>query len=71
MWQAIFGLVFGLQGKILQRITTSEIINLFRGHLWMKPEDGNFSGFVEKEHKHKSLRNETNPLTAAILYTRK
>lgn len=57
--------------KILQRITTSEIINLFRGHLWMKPEDGNFSGFLEKEHKHKSLRNETNPLMAAILYTRK
>ena len=59
------------RAKIRQRITTSEIINLFRGHLWMKPDESNFSGFVENEHKHRSHRNETNPLTAAILYARK
>jgi hypothetical protein len=51
-----------------QRITTSEIINLFRAHLWAK---SNFSGFMENEHKNRSLKNETNPLIASILYNRK
>ena len=54
-----------------QRITTSEIINLFRAHLWVKPSNNNFSGFLKKEHLNKSLRNQTNPLTAAVLYARK
>ncbi len=54
-----------------QVITTSEIINLFRAHVWIKPSDDNFCGFIKKEYLNRSLRNETNPLTSAILYTRK
>jgi len=57
--------------KLEQRITTSEIINLFRAHCWIKPTHGNFLGFLQNEHLARSLKNETNPLTAAILYTRK
>lgn len=54
-----------------QRITSSEIINLFRTQLWFKETKNNFSGFVKKQHQLRSLKNCTNPLTAAILYARK
>lgn len=54
-----------------QRITTSEIINLFRAHIWGKLNNSNFSGFVKNEHISRTLKNETDPLTAAILYNRK
>jgi len=54
-----------------QRITTSEIINLFRAHIWSKWSNSNFSGFMENEHKNRSMKNETNPLIAAIFYNRK
>lgn len=54
-----------------QRITTSEIISMFRAHIWGKWTNSNFSGFMENEHKNRSLKNETNPLIASILYNRK
>jgi hypothetical protein len=54
-----------------QRITTSEIINLFRAHIWCKLINNNFSGFMKNEHINRSLKNETNPLVAAFLYNRK
>lgn len=57
--------------KTDQRITTSEIINLFRANWWFKPAHSNFSGFLKNEHLARSLRNDTNPLIAAILYSRK
>lgn len=57
--------------KPQQRMTSSEIINLFRTQLWFKETKTNFSGFMKKQHEMKSLKNYTNPLTAAILYARK
>lgn len=54
-----------------QRLTTSEIINLFRAQHWFKNAAGYFSGFIKNEHKMKSLQNNTNPLLAAVLYARK
>ena len=57
--------------KTEQRITSSELINLFRAQLWVREAKSNFYSFVEKQHLHRSLRNVTNPLTAAIFYARK
>jgi hypothetical protein len=54
-----------------QRITSSEIINLFRCQYWLEKPHLNFSGFVKKEHLHKNLKNITNPFTSAIFYVRK
>lgn len=54
-----------------QRITTSEIINLFRANIWSKLINHNFSGFMKNEHSNRSLKNDTDPLLAAILYSRK
>jgi hypothetical protein len=59
------------QAKTEQRITTSEIINLFRANWWLKPAHSNFSGFIKNEHAAQRQRNDTNPLIAAILYSRK
>ena len=54
-----------------QRVTTSEIINLFRVHIWGNLVNSDFSGFMKNEHLNRNLKNETDPLTAAILYYRK
>ena len=54
-----------------QRITSSEIVNLFRSQLWLKEAGNNFSSFIKKQHEHKSLRNITDPLSAALFYARK
>lgn len=54
-----------------QRLTTSEIINQFRAHIWHNLVDTNFSDFMKNEHLNRSHRNETDPLKAAILYYRK
>jgi len=54
-----------------QRRTTSEIINLFRAHIWGNLVNNNFSGFMKNEHLNRNLKNETDPLIAAILYHRK
>jgi hypothetical protein len=54
-----------------QRITSSEIVNLFRTQLWLKEAKNNFSAFVKKQYEYRSLKKTTNPLTSAIFYTRK
>ena len=54
-----------------QRMTTSEIINLFRCQLWLINSKLSFSGFVKNEHLNKSLKIMSNPNTAALYYVRK
>jgi len=54
-----------------QRMTSSEIVNLFRAQIWNKEIKNNFSGFVKNQHQHKSLRNIVNPMSSAIFYARK
>lgn len=54
-----------------QRLSTMEIINLFRLQTWSKSIKENFLGFVKKEAEIKSLINYANPLLSATLYIRK
>jgi hypothetical protein len=54
-----------------QRLSTMEIINLFRLQTWSKSIKENFLGFVKKEAIFKSLRNYADPLLSASLYIRK
>ena len=54
-----------------QRITGSEIINLFRCQYWLEKPHLNFSGFVSKEHHNQSLKKISNPFAAAVFYARK
>ncbi len=57
--------------KEKQRLSTMEIINLFRFQTWSKNTKNNFSGFVEKSHDFKSHRNCADPLLSAAFYLRK
>jgi hypothetical protein len=57
--------------KTEQRITGSEMINLFRCQYWLEKPHLNFSGFVRKEHYNQSLKKMSNPFTAAVFYARK
>lgn len=57
--------------KVVQRVTSSEIINLFRCQYWLEKAHLNFSGFVKKEHLNVTLKNISNPLTSALFYLRK
>ena len=54
-----------------QRLSTMEIINLFRLQAWSNSIKENFLGFVKKELDCKSLRNCADPLLSASLYLRK
>lgn len=54
-----------------QRLSSSEIINLFRAQLWMENNQNTFSGFVKNEHLNKNLRNHSNPCASALFYVRK
>ena len=54
-----------------QRITSSEIVNLFRVQSWIKETKTNFSSFLKKQHEHRSLGKVIYPLSAAIFYARK
>jgi len=55
-----------------QRFTSGDLINQLRTELWAKALGfGSFYSFVSNQHQTQSLRNETNPLSSAILYTRK
>lgn len=54
-----------------QRITTSEVINLFRANIWAKLNNINLIGFMKNEHSSRTLKNDTDPLMAAFLYNRK
>ena len=58
--------------KNKQRFTSGDLVNQLRVELWAKALGcGSFSGFVESQHQTKSHRNSTNPLTSAILYSRR
>lgn len=52
-----------------QRLSSSEIINLFRTQTWSEPFSG-FSGFVKNQHLIKSQRNLAGPCSSALFYTR-
>lgn len=54
-----------------QRLSTMEVINLFRLQIWSKNIKDNFLGFVKKEANLKSFRNYADPLLSASLYIRK
>lgn len=54
-----------------QRITGSEMINLFRCQYWLEKPQLNFSGFVQNEHHNQSLKKMSNPFAAAVFYARK
>lgn len=55
-----------------QRFTSGDLVNHLRTEMWAKALGcGNFSGFVNDQHKTKSQRNLTNPLSSAMLYSRK
>lgn len=55
-----------------QRLTSGDLVNHLRTEMWAKAMGyGNFSGFVTSQHQTKSRRNITNPLSSAILYSRR
>lgn len=56
--------------KNKQRLSTMELINLFRLHVWSKNSNKSFSGFLENFHKSRSLRNPVDPLLSAALFLR-
>ena len=58
------------QKKKDRRHSTGDIINNLRAQLWSKAIGVNFSGFVNREIKLQSLKNESNPFTSAVFYLR-
>lgn len=54
-----------------QRLSTNELLNLFRYQTWFNHKSINFDGFIEKSHVLKSLQNSINPLFSALFYSRK
>lgn len=57
--------------KHKQRLSTMELINLFRLQAWAKNIKNDFLGFVNKQHQQRSLRNDMDPLLSASFYLRK
>lgn len=57
--------------KKQQRLSTMEIVNMFRLQTWTKNLKTNFLGFMQKQHESRSRRNCVEPLLAATLYARK
>jgi hypothetical protein len=53
------------------RLSTTEIINLYRCELWAKQNDKDFNDFVSKQHESQSRRNEKNSMNTAMFYVRK
>lgn len=53
-----------------QRMSTSELTNLFRAQLWSKSAGVSFSGFIKNQHKTQSQRNSSEPQFAPF-YVRK
>ena len=56
--------------KANQRLSTTEIMSLFRLQLWSKNIKNNFSGFVNKQHQLRSHNNIADPLMSAAFYVR-
>ena len=57
--------------KNKQRLSTMELINLFRLQAWAKNIKKDFLGFVNKQHQQRSLRNSMDSLLSASFYLRK
>lgn len=53
-----------------QRISTNEILNLFRTQLWAQGLGTNFSGFVSRQYETRTLKNTADPLISALCYRR-
>lgn len=53
-----------------RRLSTSEIINLFRCQKWNKTTRTSFDGFVKNQGHSKSHQNSENPLLSAMFYAR-
>jgi hypothetical protein len=53
-----------------QRLSTTELMNLFRLQKWTSNIQTNFSGFMAKQHKSRSLKKAIDPLLSAIFYLR-
>ncbi len=53
------------------RLSTSEIINLFRCQLWSQNNTNSFNDFVKKQADSKRLQIFENPFTSAMFYVRK
>lgn len=53
------------------RLSTTEILNLYRCELWAKQNDYNFYDFVAKQHELRSRRNKENSLNTSFFYVRK
>jgi hypothetical protein len=56
--------------KDKQRLSTMELINLFRLHAWSKNIKKTFSGFIEKTHEYRSRRNVADPWMSAAFFLR-
>ncbi len=57
--------------KTETRLSTSEIINLFRCQLWNQKNGNSFDDFVTNQTNSKTSRNYENPFVSAMFYTRK
>ncbi|MCK5101548.1 MAG: hypothetical protein KAR17_01995, partial [Cyclobacteriaceae bacterium] len=58
--------------KKQQRFTSGDLVNHLRTEMWAKAVGyGNFSGFVKQEHLTKSQSIKANPMTGALLYSRR
>ncbi len=53
-----------------KRVTTGDIINNLRAHLWCNAIDMNFSGFVDQEIYIRSLKINNKPWSSAMFYMR-
>ena len=53
-----------------QRLSTTELMNLFRLQKWTSNIKTNFSGFIAKQHEYRSLKKSIDPLLSAIYYLR-
>ncbi len=53
------------------RLSTSEIINLFRCQLWNQKNGNSFDDFVTNQTNSKTSRNYENPFVSAMFYARK
>ena len=53
-----------------QRLSTTELMNLFRLQNWSTYIKAHFSGFMSKQHEHRSSKNYVDPLISAAFYLR-
>ena len=54
-----------------KRLSTTEILNLFRAQVWTKNSSFSFTDFVKKQDESKNHQNFVDPLVSAMFYCRK